>query len=334
MTASGGVSGGATFVPGGTLRTGRGLMTRKQVADIQRERILAAAIGVISDVGYHRLTVRRIIACARVSRKTFYDVFRDSDDCFHAAFARVLEQLGGVAHAAYQQEPEWRDGVRVALAELLAFLDSEPRLGRLCVVEALAGDQEILRERASALAALAEIVDRGRSAANGRVLPDLIAPGVVGGIVGLIHTRLVTEPEDPLEALLGVCMYLVVLPYLGAEEAARELELPVGRRPTRGPRRSAPGTSLEGLSFRLTYRTIQVLRVIASAPAASNREIATEAGVSDQGQISKLLGRLARLELVENRGDGQAKGAANAWHLTRRGAELLRTTQPIHNSLR
>ena len=56
--------------------------------------------------------------------------------------------------------------------------------------------------------------------------------------------------------------------------------------------------------------------VIASSPGASNREIAEHSGIADQGQISKLLNRLARLELVVNTGDGQEKGAANAWHLT------------------
>jgi AcrR family transcriptional regulator len=316
-----------------TLRPGRGGMSRKRVADIQRDRILAAAICVIAEVGYIRLTVGRIIAGSRVSRKTFYDVFRDRDDCFNAAFGRVIEQLSDLARSAYGQSSGWRDGVRVALDELLGFLDSEPHLGRLCIVEALAGDEEMLRARARVLSSLAQVVDGGRSVATGQVLPDWIAAGVVNGVVGLIHTHLVTEPDAPLEALLGACMYLVVLPYLGPADAARELEIPVSHRARRMPRRPAANGSLDGLSFRLTYRTIQVLGAIASSPAASNREIAMEAGVRDQGQISKLLGRLARLGLVENRGGGQPKGAPNAWHLTRKGADLLRSTEPTYRDL-
>ena len=46
--------------------------------------------------------------------------------------------------------------------------------------------------------------------------------------------------------------------------------------------------------------------------AGKFREIAERSGIADQGQISKLLTRLARLELVANRGAGQEKGAANA----------------------
>jgi hypothetical protein len=68
--------------------------------------------------------------------------------------------------------------------------------------------------------------------------------------------------------------------------------------------------------------------VIADHPGASNRQIAGGSGIADQGQISKLLNRLARLELIHNVGDGQEKGAANAWHLTTRGAAVERATRP------
>jgi AcrR family transcriptional regulator len=44
---------------------------RGRVGEIQRRRMLAAAVDVVEEVGYERLTVARIIARARVSRKTF-----------------------------------------------------------------------------------------------------------------------------------------------------------------------------------------------------------------------------------------------------------------------
>ena len=85
---------------------------------------------------------------------------------------------------------------------------------------------------------------------------------------------------------------------------------------------------LKGLKIRLTYRTVRVLSAAARAPGASNRDLAEGAGIVDQGQISKLLGRLESLDLLENRGEGQMKGAANAWYLTVRGAHLERATRP------
>jgi chromosome segregation and condensation protein ScpB len=83
--------------------------------------------------------------------------------------------------------------------------------------------------------------------------------------------------------------------------------------------------SVEGLDMRLTYRTVSVLAVIAARPGLSNRQISQRGGIADQGQISRLLSRLARLQLIENTGQGQRKGSANAWRLTRHGEAVERT---------
>jgi DNA-binding MarR family transcriptional regulator len=80
--------------------------------------------------------------------------------------------------------------------------------------------------------------------------------------------------------------------------------------------------------MRLTYRTVRVLTFIGEHPGASNREIAEGAGIADQGQISKLLTRLERLQLVHNIGEGQIMGSSNEWYLTDRGGQVERATRP------
>lgn len=77
-----------------------------------------------------------------------------------------------------------------------------------------------------------------------------------------------------------------------------------------------PADRLRKLGMRPTNRTLWVLTAIGRFPGASNREVARAAGVFDDGQISKLLKRLAGLGLIENRGEGGVKGKANAWWLT------------------
>ena len=131
-------------------------------------------------------------------------------------------------------------------------------------------------------------------------------------------------------SLLGPLMYMIVLPYLGPRAASRELDRPIPRTPGVSKAETSPtrGDSLDGLSMRLTYRTVTVLAAIAEHPDASNRAVAEVAGVADQGQISKLLSRLAGLELIENHGYGQEKGAANAWRLTGRGTKVVQATRP------
>ncbi len=313
------------------LRPGPGGLPRGQVTQIQRSRMLAAAVEAVEEVGYARMTVAQVIGRARVSRKTFYDVFADREDCFLAAFEQALGQASLIAQEAYAGESSWREGVRAALARLLMFMDEEPGLARLCIVEALGAGERVLECRGRVLDELAEIVDRGRAANNAaREPPQVTAEGVVGAIFAVLHTRVLESGGQPLTDLLGSLMSMIVLPYLGARAAQRELARPPleaasVERPRLPRRHKDP---LEGLNMRLTYRTVRVLMVIAEHPGASNREIAEGSGIVDQGQISKLLNRLARLKLVENLGEGQEKGAANAWHLTPRGAQVERATRP------
>jgi AcrR family transcriptional regulator len=313
------------------LRPGRGGLPRGQVTEIQRSRMLTAAVEAVDEVGYARMTVAQVISRARVSRKTFYDVFADREDCFMAAFDQALDEARALAIAAYEQQPEWREGIRAALARLLMFMEEEPSLAKLCVVEALGAGPRVLEHRARVLDEVAGVIDRGRFLPNATSEPpDVTAEGVAGAIFAVFHARVLEGGKEPLTDLLGPLMSMIVLPYLGAKAASTELDRP----PVEASSNSRPAAlgrikdPLDGLNMRLTYRTVRVLMVIAEHPGASNRQIAEGSGIVDQGQISKLLARLARLALVENVGEGQERGASNAWHLTARGVQVERATRP------
>jgi DNA-binding MarR family transcriptional regulator len=79
--------------------------------------------------------------------------------------------------------------------------------------------------------------------------------------------------------------------------------------------------------MRLTYRTVRVLMAIVDNPGASNRTIGRIAGINDPGQISKLLGRLQRIDLVSNTGLGPGTGLPNSWSLTGKGWQVVQTVR-------
>ena len=81
--------------------------------------------------------------------------------------------------------------------------------------------------------------------------------------------------------------------------------------------------------MRLTYRTARVLKCIAERPLASNRTVAESAGVTDPGQISKLLHRLERLGLVVNTSGGHQSGEPNAWELTAHGRQIAQRLRAL-----
>lgn len=306
--------------------TGRG-----HVAEIQRARLLGAALEAIDANGYAGFTVAHVIQRAKVSRKTFYEVFLDREDCFAALFEQAIGRVGSRVSEAYAAQPSWREGIRAGLVEMLAFIDEEPACARLCVVDALAAGPRILERRVQVLERVRAVVELGGSQREGRREPPAVtAEGVMGGVFAVIHRRLLERSEEPYIELIGQLMSIVVLPYLGGAAAARELTrpLPARARSVARRRHDAPGADpLDGIDMRLTYRTVRALNAIAERPGASNREVALAAGISDQGQISKLLARLERLELIENVGHGQPRGAPNRWRLTERGEQVELSTR-------
>ena len=64
---------------------------RVQVAGMQRSRLLSAAVVTVDEVGYARASVAHITSRARVSRRTFYDLFENREDCLLA----VLDDVAG-----------------------------------------------------------------------------------------------------------------------------------------------------------------------------------------------------------------------------------------------
>jgi AcrR family transcriptional regulator len=322
---------------------------RAGVTEVQRARILSAAARVATDLGYGGMSVARVASRAGVSRRTFYELFEDREHCFLALFDDALARATVVARDAVAAagHESWRERIRAGLAALLQFVDDEPALGSLLVVGALGGGPRVLERRGVALNALRRVVHEGRlQAHSGHEPPPLTAEGVVGAVLSVIHARLLDQAAPPsavgssrsrsssgsLLSLLNPLMGMIVLPYLGRAAAAKELARPVPRvsrapKPSRAVPPMPSGDPLEGLDMRLTYRTLRVLSAIASDPGASNRQIAQTADVHDQGQISKLLGRLGKLGLIENSGQGQPRGEPNAWTLTPRGQEVERSVR-------
>jgi AcrR family transcriptional regulator len=309
---------------------------REQVVEIQRARMLAAMVEVCGERGAGNVTVAHVVARAGISRRTFYELFADGEDCFLAAFDHALEQAASVVVPVYEAQSTWREQVRAGLTALLGFFEDEPALGKLLIVDALGAGPRALERRTSVLEILIDTVDQGRSEGkSGKDAPPLTAEGIVGAVFSVIHARLLEQQATitgrsqngrsshwtagSLSALLSPLMSMITMPYLGASIARRELDRPVPKVREPQPPRHNP---LRDLDMRLTYRTVRVLLAIAEHPGASNRQIGEQAGVHDQGQISKLLARLDKLGLIQNTGEGHAKGAPNEWTLTTKGQEV------------
>ncbi|MGH2855827.1 MAG: TetR/AcrR family transcriptional regulator, partial [Solirubrobacteraceae bacterium] len=308
------------------------------MAEIQRVRMIAALVEVTGERGAGAVTVADIVARSGVSRRTFYELFEDREACFVAAFELAVACAAGRVVPAFRASGGWRVRVRAGLGVLLEFLEDEPGLGRLCVVDVLGAGPAVLEQRARVVDVLIDAIDEGRHEARGGARPTrLTAEGVVGAVLSVLHARLSAieahsgdagakgaqragsaPGAQPMTGLLGPLMGMVVLPYHGQAAAAKEVARPA---PLRERIAHPPGDPLRELDMRLTYRTVRVLLAIADLAGRgpgggrgpSNRQVSDASGVADQGQISKLLVRLEHLGLIHNAGAGPASGEPNVW---------------------
>jgi AcrR family transcriptional regulator/chromosome segregation and condensation protein ScpB len=251
------------------------------LSQVQRTRLLDAAIVIAAEQGYERMTVRRVAGLAGMSSKTFYDLFADREDCFLAAFCEVTDRLAVVVAPVWEAEGEWVERVRSALTVLLASLDREPLLRRFLFVEALGVGPRMLAERTRVLHRLEEAVDQGRAGLEpGVELPALTAEAVVGAAFGLIHARLLepTPTPAPLTGLLNELMATIVLPYRGHAVSARELTRPAPENPSDSSGEGKRGGEGEGILGRSLLSVSPVTR--SSSFSASSSGSASHASVA------------------------------------------------------
>lgn len=296
------------------------------MGEIQRARILTAMTELVRERGVAAINVGHVVGRSGVSRRTFYELFSDREDCLLAAFDQALGCAAAVVRPAYQATGPWEQRIRAGLAALLGFLDEEPAVGGLLVVDSLAAERPVLERRAKVVDALINAVHQGGARPRGgpeRRPTRMVAEGAVGAVLAVIHARLSVGDLKPLVGLLNQLMGMIVLPYCGPEAAECELRRRAPS-PRRRPAPAAPADPLRELGMRLTYRTVRVLFAIAEHPRASSREVADASGITDQGQMSKLLWRVEHLGLIANGAEGHARGEPNAWSLTPRGQQVQR----------
>ncbi len=195
------------------------------VKAVQRERLLAAMIEVVTEIGYNALTVQNVLTRAGISRPTFYEQFSDKEDCFLAAFGAAAGRLRNRLRAAVAEaEPGWREQLRRGIVELLRFVDDEPAEARMVIVEARASSPTGLQRRDDLLDQFASCVDSLVRNDLDQAPSAIAAAGVVGGIESVLYARIQKGETEQLDSLIPSLMYFAVLSYAGREAANEELD--------------------------------------------------------------------------------------------------------------
>lgn len=292
-----------------------------------RERILEAVVLVVDERGYAQTTVTAVCARAGVGRGAFYQTFDGLQECFLAMMDDAIAHTYALIERAFSEHTHWQDGLRAALAAMLTFFDEYPHLARVWLVETLAAGRWALQRRERLVAALTGMIVERWPLGDTQFSDPLTAASAMESVLAMVRARLLDEGQEPTIGLLVPMMSLITTIYLGPQEVAIEagrsatlvrelLVADCGRSTWQGPRVEVPDV----LCHPRAHRLRACLRHLAEHPGASNRQIATGAGIARDDQISTALARLSRMGLVLKRSG--RPGGPNAWSLSTLGQQV------------
>jgi len=184
----------------------------------ERDRILHSALELAALEGYANLMPMRIADEAGASIDTFFGLFDDIEACLLAAVERLAEQVRETVADPDLTGPQWPYAVQRSLDALLRYFAARPANAQTIATGVFA-----MGQRAVDLGAeLARVVARGLTAgAPCAPRSELAEEGIEGAIWHTIYCQTAAGGTAGLPGLSDYLAYVVIAPYLGAEEAAR-----------------------------------------------------------------------------------------------------------------
>jgi AcrR family transcriptional regulator len=186
-------------VPVDRLPPGRHGLSRDEVSDDQRDRMLQGMTEAAFDSGYASVTVADVLKRAGVSRETFYEQFANKEDCFMAAYetavATLMEALGEAIQAVEGGLPDLIDRIIGCYLEVLG----DTKLAWTFLIEINAVGPAAVKQRAETQARGLDVIAAAMGANDKRQRFACDALFVM--LIGLVAQRVATGKGDTLAEL-------------------------------------------------------------------------------------------------------------------------------------
>lgn len=197
-----------------------------------RDRLLQGLAASIRERGYRDTKISDIVAHARTSRRTFYEVFDTKADCFLALMYEVSQRMQADIVSSVDPDAPWQEQIRAGVTAWIQAMGSHPELSISWIrelpslgTEAIRGQRAALRSLTRMLQALTD-TPQMRAAGLGPVARER-AIILVGGLRELAAT--VLERGEPLESVTEDAVRASVA-LLGPAPAMTDLPGRTGRR--------------------------------------------------------------------------------------------------------
>jgi AcrR family transcriptional regulator len=129
------------------LPRGRHKLSRADVLESQRSRLIAAMLAQVAEKGYPATTVGDVVSAARCSRNAFYELFEDKEACYIAAADQAGAEMLAALTAAAGAEERWRDALRSGTRRYLRWWVDNPRYAAAYLIDLPTAGRRALEQR-------------------------------------------------------------------------------------------------------------------------------------------------------------------------------------------
>lgn len=202
-----------------TKRSYRGLSQDERQA-ARRSRLIAAAIAVYGERGFHQATVKAVCETAGLTERYFYESFSNSEalliDSFNAVTSSVVEEITRAGHEAGRGRIV---RTRAMLHAYFAALQRDPQSARVFLVEIRGVSRAVDRAFDSTLRAIGHEVAR-IIAPPGAAQDELLQAGVVGGVIHIALRWIEDDYQPAIDSVVDSALVLCTVLASGRRQAA------------------------------------------------------------------------------------------------------------------
>lgn len=195
------------------LRSGRHGMEPEEVVAHQRDRLLEAISVVVARNGYVSSSVDAIVAEAGTSKRTFYELFEDKEDCFLQAYDAYSVGLFTEIAASMDPDGAPEERARDAMYGIVRGVTARPEASTAFLVEIGAAGPKVLDRRAMFFEQFADryVAWRHESRATNPKLPELTKFRALTSVLSVTEVIAMKARRDGIESVAELTDEIVEL---------------------------------------------------------------------------------------------------------------------------
>lgn len=211
----------------------RSRLSKQEVAEHRRQRVLLAAAALAEEKGYSAVTIMDITKRASVDTRAFYGLFADKQGVFRALHELLFRQIIAVTASGFSTVGSWPERVWEAGRAFAQYMECNPVLAHASLVDSHAGDPDTVKLVDQLVGGFTVFLQEGYRYKTQGAPPSALAQQALAATMFEIDYSQVREAKvDELSRLVPHMSFIALAPFLGPAETNTLIDCQLSRHAT------------------------------------------------------------------------------------------------------